>query len=514
MKKRAVALILGISLTISSLFSTGVYASSGLDVPEVSLGDVEQESSEGDLSEDTGKTPEDVEGSVTNEDIGNTSEGVEGFTPDKEDDKTPEDAKGTTEQQQNDSNDIVEEFEEESKIPAGEYIDDVTNVGTGIRDELSLEEEARLRAIEEAGYNRLMSEGINHSIAGSTEEDNDLLERAFDGEFDDPLEPSLYYYQDFYDELPAVGEKWYLGSLVTLHPGTWLKTNINITDHWDGYFTPEWQHKWDVVETWDRGVIGGNFPNDGGDGVPLWCLEPGKNYVSTNRIIGNALDWYSQEDITVLGLLNKYVNDNRDKFDLTLQAFKDEPTWHSAAYYMEQLCFWTYLESVHPKYVNGYTFVNKHGITKTIHNAPVTYESNCFWGGGREFVWEAINWALDNRANYKGYGKVMYNTTIENQLCGVFKAVPVEKPKASLDVVKTSANSAITNNNGNYSLAGAIYGVYRDQSCSNEVGRITTDSSGKGRLNNLDLGTYYVKELKASPGYELDTQVHAITLTR
>lgn len=493
MKKRIVALILGTTMVLGSLFSTGVYASSNLDVPEVSLGDVEQGSSEG-----TDSVQEDVGGSTTNEDIGNTSEEVE----------------DTTEQSQDGSNDIVEEFGGKSKIPAGEYIDDVTDVGTGIRDKLSLEEEARLRAIEEAGYNRLMSEGINHSIAGSTEEDNDLLERAFNGEFNDPLEPALYYYQDFYDELPAVGEKWYLGSLITLHPGKWLKTNINITDHWDGYFTPEWQHKWDVVETWDRGVIGGNFPNDGGDGVPLWCLEPGKNYVSTNRIIGNALDWYSQEDITVLGLLNKYVNDNRDKFDLTLQSFKDEPTWHSAAYYMEQLCFWTYLESVHPKYVNGYTFVNKQGITKTIHNAPVTYESNCFWGGGREFVWEAINWALDNRDNYKGYGKVMYNTTIENQLCGVFKAVPVEKPKADLEVIKSSANSAITNNNGNYSLAGAVYGVYRDQSCSNEVGRITTDSSGRGRLTGLELGTYYVKELKASPGYGLDTNVHAITLTR
>lgn len=113
MKKRIVALILGTTMVLGSLFSTGVYASSNLDVPEVSLGDVEQESSEG--------TEEDVGGSTTNEDIGNTSEEVE----------------DTTEQSQDGSNDIVEEFGGKSKIPAGEYIDDVTDVGTGIRDELS-----------------------------------------------------------------------------------------------------------------------------------------------------------------------------------------------------------------------------------------------------------------------------------------------------------------------------------------------------------------------------------------
>lgn len=80
----------------------------------------------------------------------------------------------------------------------------------------------------------------------------------------------------------------------------------------------------------------------------------------------------------------------------------------------------------------------------------------------------------------------------------------------SVSVQKSSANANITSGNGNYSLAGAVYGVYNDYGCTVEVGRITTDSSGYGTLGDLSLGTYYIKEISASPGYLLDPQVYTI----
>lgn len=79
-----------------------------------------------------------------------------------------------------------------------------------------------------------------------------------------------------------------------------------------------------------------------------------------------------------------------------------------------------------------------------------------------------------------------------------------------ITVKKTSANSSMTNGNGNYSLKGAVYGVYTDKACKNKVGSITTDASGNGKLSNLKLDTtYYVKETKASPGYKLDPNVYS-----
>ena len=79
---------------------------------------------------------------------------------------------------------------------------------------------------------------------------------------------------------------------------------------------------------------------------------------------------------------------------------------------------------------------------------------------------------------------------------------------------KTSSNPEITNGNSYYSLAGAVYGVYTEWGCYNEVGRLTTDEWGNTNTLELNAGTYYVKELIAPQGYALDdVTVHEVTVT-
>lgn len=103
----------------------------------------------------------------------------------------------------------------------------------------------------------------------------------------------------------------------------------------------------------------------------------------------------------------------------------------------------------------------------------------------------------------------VYTATIQPEQ--TFVVYSSDSPKmGSVEVIKSSANTSITNNNSNYSLKGAIYGVYSDNNCYNEVGRITTDVNGWGRLDNLSGGRYYIKEIKASPGYNLDTNVYPV----
>lgn len=60
-------------------------------------------------------------------------------------------------------------------------------------------------------------------------------------------------------------------------------------------------------------------------------------------------------------------------------------------------------------------------------------------------------------------------------------------------------------------LKGAIYGIYND---SGLIVEITTDESGVATFKDLELGNYYVKELKPSEGYELDTNIYYINLTK
>ena len=86
--------------------------------------------------------------------------------------------------------------------------------------------------------------------------------------------------------------------------------------------------------------------------------------------------------------------------------------------------------------------------------------------------------------------------------------------KGYVNLNKVSANPEITNGNSYYSLAGAVYGVYTEWGCYNEVGRLTTDEWGNTNTLELNAGTYYVKELIAPQGYALDdVTVHEVTVT-
>ena len=86
-----------------------------------------------------------------------------------------------------------------------------------------------------------------------------------------------------------------------------------------------------------------------------------------------------------------------------------------------------------------------------------------------------------------------------------------------VDLTKTSANPIVTVNNNYYSLENAVYGVYSDAKCTDEIATITTDKNGKGASGTITLASgttaIYVKEKKAPAGYEMDPTVHTVTIT-
>lgn len=77
---------------------------------------------------------------------------------------------------------------------------------------------------------------------------------------------------------------------------------------------------------------------------------------------------------------------------------------------------------------------------------------------------------------------------------------------------KVSENVALTDGNDYYSLAGAVYGVYSDSTCSKRVGSLTTKANGETDALELAAGTYYVKEISAPKGYLLNSEVETITI--
>ncbi len=59
-------------------------------------------------------------------------------------------------------------------------------------------------------------------------------------------------------------------------------------------------------------------------------------------------------------------------------------------------------------------------------------------------------------------------------------------------------------------LAGVKFGIYKDANCTQKVTEVTTGSEGTVTVNELDAGTYYVKELSTVKPYVVDGLTHSV----
>ena len=124
---------------------------------------------------------------------------------------------------------------------------------------------------------------------------------------------------------------------------------------------------------------------------------------------------------------------------------------------------------------------------------------NEVYAGARAFVQE-------NKGRYKCGG---YIYTGQGQDVGQFWA---ELNVGNAKVKKATANASVTNGNALYSIAGATFGIFSDQNCSNQIRTLTTDENGYTNEVEVTAGTVYIKELSAPKGYKLDTTVHSLTV--
>lgn len=84
-------------------------------------------------------------------------------------------------------------------------------------------------------------------------------------------------------------------------------------------------------------------------------------------------------------------------------------------------------------------------------------------------------------------------------------------PTGSLQISKVSANPDITSGNSCYNLEGAQYGLYTDESATNQINTLTIGADGwSNKVDGLTAGTYYIKEIKAPQGYALDPTIYSI----
>jgi hypothetical protein len=78
-------------------------------------------------------------------------------------------------------------------------------------------------------------------------------------------------------------------------------------------------------------------------------------------------------------------------------------------------------------------------------------------------------------------------------------------------LTKTSGDASVTNGDTDYTLAGAVYGVYDGDAL---VAQFTTDENGHGQTDSkVKNGTYTVKEISAPDGYVLSKQAYKVTVS-
>ena len=144
--------------------------------------------------------------------------------------------------------------------------------------------------------------------------------------------------------------------------------------------------------------------------------------------------------------------------------------------------------------------------------ATVGKDNITVWGSAGQ------NSFIDIKNNPYSYNQtLMFNAgSISVTKKAYFKVTTNE---GEIKLTKRSAYCDITDDNANYSLAGAVYGVYTsgdtqqgtvdENSC---IGSIVTDEDGNGSiLTGISAGkTYYVKETSAPKGFCIDEKVYSV----
>lgn len=227
----------------------------------------------------------------------------------------------------------------------------------------------------------------------------------------------------------------------------------------------------------------GSHAIEGSDGSywKAWCLEPYARAVN-----GESYDWAST-------LSNQTLKD-------VLQISYEWGYWTHANLQNKQkigatqLCVWWSL---------GYDHYSSDSTVNSLADslwAAAMVDSGC--GGGMLY----------------GY---TCTTNSSHQELGVY--VPYrnepepEEEYGDIRIKKTSADPDLTDGNSNYSLEGAVYGIYTTRTkANNDTGRLdtlTTKANGySGRSIDLEVDNYYVKEITAPRGYKLDETVYKVSV--
>lgn len=170
-----------------------------------------------------------------------------------------------------------------------------------------------------------------------------------------------------------------------------------------------------------------------------------------------------------------------------------------------------YDKHIKKQYLSGWSddnsYVIGHLVVAYIY-ADYSASTGAFYGAPQNYIDKAVEVANAIKslpAPPKTFRAFIIPGRENQTLVGSWYQVPY----GYIELYKSSANAAVSDGNGNYSLKGAEYGIYKG---TDQVAKLTTDQNGYAKSGELEVGSYQVKELTAPKGYIADVTAHNVTV--
>ena len=162
--------------------------------------------------------------------------------------------------------------------------------------------------------------------------------------------------------------------------------------------------------------------------------------------------------------------------------------------------------------INGVTFKHSQGSNNLVVEVSANANS-CVasFGSNKYGIYRLMpNGSTYNQGTMSSYLYFQFNSgSIQNLMFSNFVDpnffsfnVEVQEGKVSLSKTDTTGTK----------ISGCKFGLYKDESCTQEVATAITDNSGNILFNHLVPGTFFIKELSVPNGYLLNTEVKRIVV--
>lgn len=231
-------------------------------------------------------------------------------------------------------------------------------------------------------------------------------------------------------------------------------------------------------------------PQDNPVNDPVGIVLQKKNAITgetTNQGLGGAvfsIEYYAQE-------IDKDYDVKADETAPALDSKNLKKTW--------------YIETNS----NGYCDLNKKFLAEGYNSADFY-----FWENNPEPIVPIGTVVIREVKAPDGYSlsNVVFYRHISEEIAEIAKDTntPINVP---IDEMPAKAYVGINKlNQSGIGVGGAVYGLYSDSACASLYDKLTTSADGKGTFaKSVDVGkTYYIKEITAPTGYELDDTVYPV----